>query len=239
MARSIKTAPTGRAALHADGSQVRVIQMLVHEPVGTLAYSWGSLTSRHAQTAESAYKRLVDVHASLVDIQPLPGSTRLVPDDVATKAYECGCSMVSNVVRTIRHFALDIASRVQREPEEGRAIDELRSAADMIGLDVRVRSPGYQALTEIVRVRDAIEHPKPGNVHQGGDADWDRVPLAWILSDRSRKCYDAYKLWIEPVVKDCHAWLEAQPKVTQTLTVQRGMGSAYPMKNPPVVANEG
>ncbi len=33
---------------------------------------------------------------------------------------------------------------------------------------------GYQALAEIVRVRDAIEHPKLGNVHQGGDADWDR-----------------------------------------------------------------
>ncbi len=232
MARSIKTGPTGQAATHAEGSQVRVIQMLVHEPVGSLAYNWGPLTGRHAQTAEDAYKRLVEVHASLVEIQPLPGFTRLVPDDMATGAYECGSSMVSNVVRTIRHFALDIASRVQREPEEGRAIDELRSAAGMIGLDVRVRSAGYQALAEIVRVRDAIEHPKLGNVHQGGDADWDHVPLAWILSDRSRKCYDAYELWIEPIVKDWHAWLEAQPKVTQTLTVQRGMGSAYPIKKP-------
>ena len=68
MARSIKTAPTGQAAPHADGSQVRVIQMLVYEPVGSLSYNWGSLTSRHAQTAEGACKRLVQVHASLVEI---------------------------------------------------------------------------------------------------------------------------------------------------------------------------
>jgi hypothetical protein len=231
--RSIKSVPNGQAEPHADGSLVHVIQVLVHEPIGALGYHWGPQTYRHAKMAEDAFVRLVELHAGLVDIQPLSGNVRLVPAEIATEAYECGSTMVSNVVRTMRHFALNIASRVGRRPDEGRVLDELRSAAAMIGLDLRLRSSGYEALAEIVRVRDAIEHPKPENLHQGDDARWDQVPLAWILSDRSRKAYADYDAWLGPIVNDWNAWIAAQPKHPQTLTVQRGMGSAYPMKKPP------
>jgi hypothetical protein len=212
---------------------MQVIQMLIHDPIGALGYNWGSQTYRHARMAEDGYTQLVELHADLVAIQPLSGNVRVVPDEIATDAYECGSAMVSNVVRTMRHFAQDIASRVGQRPDKGRALDELRSAADMIGLDLHVRSSGYHALAEIVRVRDAIEHPNPENLHQGDDSLWDRVPLAWILSDRSCKSYAAYDAWLTLIVTDWNAWVAARPKVQQTLTVQRGMGSAYPMKKPP------
>jgi hypothetical protein len=83
-----------------------------------------------------------------------------------------------------------------------------------------------------VSVRDSVEHLRADNIYQGGDTDWDKVPLAWILSEGSIDTYMKYAKWLELVLLDWKAWQAAKPGGPMTLTVQLGMGSMYPLKQP-------
>jgi hypothetical protein len=58
-----------------------------------------------------------------------------------------------------------------------RTIERIREATANIGIDCQTHHQGYDDLGEIIRVRDAIEHPEQATVYQSG-SDWDRVPLA-------------------------------------------------------------
>jgi hypothetical protein len=233
VARSIKTGPVGKAQPHQEGAAVYLVQQLVHEPVGALAYRWSAQWQAHANLAQGAAQELELVHAQLVDVPELSGHVRLVPDALATTAYEAGSSMVSNVVRTLRHLAAAMVWEANIVIEYGRALDELRDATGKVGLDPLINSPGYHGAAEIVQVRDALEHPKTSNLYQGNDTDWDKVPLAWILSNRSLAAYNAYVGWLNRLGADFEAWRAARPPQPTTLTVERGIGSRYPMKKPP------
>jgi hypothetical protein len=229
----MKSAAVGQAETHEAGAAVYAIQTLVHDPVGALAFRWGPYWPYHARIAERAYEQLLALHAKLAQIDPGTSNIRLVSDEDAEAFYDHGTTMVSNVVRTIRHLAHTMASERHATLVLGRAIDEIRQGTEATGIDCRINHPGYHGLGEIVRVRDAIEHPVNANIYQGNDVDWDQVPLAWILSDRSAKAYAAYREWLAAILVDWHAWRSSQPKTPTTFTgVQRGMGSRYPSKKP-------
>ena len=230
MARSIRTGPVGEARPHQDGSPIYVIQMLVHEPVGALAYHFGAHWPQHAQLAHDAAERLEATHAQLVRIPELSGNVRQVPEETAAAAYEAGTAMVSNVARTIRHLAATIVFQAGGTVSWGRLLDELRDTTTAVGIDPRIDIAGHHALAEMVVIRDAIEHPQPANMYEASDSGWDKVPLAWILSNRSLAAYENYVPWLNALTADWTAWLDARPQVPTTLTVQRGTGSRYPMK---------
>lgn len=230
MARSIKTGPVGQSQPHAEGAQVSVIQELVHDPIGTLAFRWGPCWPYHAEIARQAFEELQVLHAELVDVELLPGNVWLVSPAQAAKAYQVGTSMVTNAVRTVRHLAQTMASEASVVVGGNRALDDLRAAALAVGIDCRVNSKGYHHLAEMVGVRDAVEHPSAATLYQGGDSDWDKVPLAWILSDRSIKAFAEYGKWLDVILHEWKTWHDARPRHPTTLTVQRGMGSMYPAK---------
>jgi hypothetical protein len=77
-----------------------------------------------------------------------------------------------------------------------------------------------------------MEHPQASNVYQCDPNDWDKVPLAWLLSDRSLTAYVGYRTWVDVVAADWEAWLAVNKSAAVTLTVERGVESEYSVRNP-------
>ncbi len=186
--------------------------MLVHEPIGKVGYPRRPYWPHHAEMARTAVSALAGLHRELDHIDRTQDDIRVVSDEHAARAYELGTSMVTNVERAVSHLAHEMASKAGAEASIGsaRPLDELCTAAAAVGIDCRVDAPGYHAVGEMVAVRHAIDHPNDLNVYRAGDADWDQVPLAWILSDRSTKAFRAYAQWFELIVADWKVWLAVQ-----------------------------
>lgn len=232
MGRSSKMISTGSGIAIEAGANVAVTQLLVHDPLGTIGYFWPIHWACHVNIAHADYERLVAIHEEIAKLDPGPNKVRLVSDELLLRdAYDCGSSMVSNAVRSIRHLTQAMATHGIAPLTTHRAIEQIKEATAALGIDCRITDPGYDAFGELVRIRDAIEHPTESNVYQGTDSTWDQVPLAWILSDRSVKTYVAYRHWFDLVVRDWKALLaaDAQPA---TLTIERGMASKHPAKKP-------
>lgn len=234
MGKSTKLTASGPGDTHAAGTPIYLLQTLVHDPLGTIGYRWPRLWASHATIAHVACQRLDAIHQQVGEIAvDARSNSRMIDEDaLLLEAYDCGTSMVSNVVRAVRHLAYTMASENHTPLTGTRVLDEIRQATEAAGIDCRVGSQGYEGLSEIVRVRDAIEHPDAANVYQGDDSSWDKVPLAWLLSDRSIKAYLGYREWLDPVVSDWQSWLANRPQQPTTWNVVRGAGSRYPAKKP-------
>lgn len=214
------------------GDNFAVIQMLVHNPLGTLAYPWPVHWAVHTNIAYAAYERLSAIHARIAEIAPSEDKMRTVWDEeLLVEAYDCGTSMVSNAVRSVRHLAQAMTAQNTPPLTSTRVIDQIREATAAVEIDGRAGHGGYNCLGDIVRVRDAIEHPTASNVYQGDGGTWDQVPLPWLLSDQSLKAYVGYREWIDLISGDWEALLASREGEIK-LTVTRGMRSKHPAKKP-------
>jgi hypothetical protein len=232
MGKDTKLTSTGHGQPIAEGWVVAPTQMLVHDPLGCIAYHWPIHWGLHVNIAQAAYERVVAIQERIAKIAPGADKIRLVFDEpLLVDAYDAGTSMVSNAVRSVRHLAEEIARSNGSPLTPGRVADKIAEATAAVGIDSRTEQPCYQGLAEIIGVRGAIEHPDSTNVYQAG-AGWDRVPLAWILSDRSTKAYTRYREWIGAIAADWSAWLDSRAEPA-TLTVERGMRSRYSAKKTP------
>jgi hypothetical protein len=203
--------------------------MLVHDPLGTIAYAWPIHWRFHLIIADRAYERLATIHNQIEQLPPNNDDIRLVFDeDLLVEGYACGTSMVSNAVRTIRHLAREIFGQTDKPPKSTTAPEEIREATQVAGIDCRLSHPGYDDFGEIVRVRDAIEHPDQSNVYQ--DRAWEQVPLAWLLSHHSLKGFVGFREWLDEIAGDWASLLATEPGAT--LTVERGMRSRHSAKKP-------
>lgn len=81
-------------------------------------------------------------------------------------------------------------------------------------------------------LRDAVEHPKADNVYAGQQGRWDRVPLAWLLSDRSLRAYDRYHDWFTGLADEWEA-KRGSYVCSAELQVQCGVRSELQFKKPP------
>jgi len=233
MGKDTKLTSTGHGQPIAEGWVFSVTQTLIHDPLGCIAYPWPTHWACHVNIAHAAYERVVVIQDRVAQIAPNESKIRLAFDEaLLLDAYDAGTSMVSNAVRSVRHLAQEIAAKHGQLLTTKRAADNIIEATAAVGIDCRVNQPCYEGLSEIVRVRDAIEHPDATNVYQSDGTTWDKVPLAWILSDRSTKAYVRYREWIDVIAADWKAWQESQSQPT-TLTTQRGMKSRYSAKKPP------
>jgi hypothetical protein len=212
------------------GDNIAVTQILVHDPLGTIGYFWPVHWACHVNIAHAAYERLATIHEQIAKIAPGPNNMRIISDEaLLVETYDCGSSMVSNAVRSVRHLTQAMATHGIAPLTAHRAIEQIKEATSALGIDCRITDPGYDAFGELVRIRDAIEHPTGSSVYQGTDSGWDQVPLAWLLSDRSLKTYVDYRHWFDLVARDWKSRLvtDAQPS---KLTIERGMTSKHPAK---------
>jgi hypothetical protein len=138
--------------------------------------------------------------------------------------------MVGNAVRAVQHLAQRIEGTTNAKLRGQTVQDRINEALRLFtGDDYRV-DPDYAGLSELAEIRDALEHPSAENTYN--DEDWGRVPLAWILSERSIEAWTRFDRWFVRVATAWEGYLAQNPD-PGTLTVERGIESRLPLKKPP------
>lgn len=221
---------------HSEGAELRLLQILVHDPLGAICYSQRRYWALHANLAGVEFAELKKLH-SLVEVTPVDKSKMrtIRSDELLQDVYGTGTSMVSNVVRAIQHLTLEIMAKSPMPPTMTKVLPRLREVCGLVGLPLDERDPGHQAFAEMVQIRDAVEHPRPANVYAGDSSGWDRVPLAWMLSDRPMTTFPAFESWFVRLVQSWDEKLASMPAQPQTLTIQmRGLQADNQFKKPPL-----
>src|SRR5262245_50251241 len=109
---------------HAIGSKVRIMQALVHDRYGSIAYEEQRLWCVHYKIFEAAVKALERCDALILEIEPSLAQFRIVRDQVLlNRVYAAGTTAVSNAVRAVQHLAQEI-ERVSEVPLTGKTVEE-------------------------------------------------------------------------------------------------------------------
>ncbi len=215
---------------HTKGATVTLTQDLNHAQYGGVAYQWFRLMIVELALAEQSRDHLRDQHSVVLAMPVDVSNIRTIDDlDFLADVYDAGSGMVSHVVRAVQHLAVEM----QREGQPLLATtvaDRLQEAARGLGINDCSDEPDYQGFVEIVRIRDAIEHPRDENLYQGDKNRWDEVPLAWMLSERGLQAYERFERWITRVADDWNAYLQAHPRTITFDVVKRGVESLLPAK---------
>lgn len=92
--------------------------------------------------------------------------------------------------------------------------------------------PRYGQLTELQLIRNAIEHPDQTTIYNHEEANWDKVPLAWVVSGKAIRAYAAARSLVNEVIQ---FWSDKKEEFERpgTLNVQRGIRSLHPVKKTP------
>jgi hypothetical protein len=216
---------------HSAGTEVAVMQPLVHARLGALGYIWPRHWVAHLGRADAAYERLVELHDRLEDVPVDNGNRRLLPvDDYLFDVYGTGTDMVVNSALTVQHLAEEIERSTTPVAAPGPVAERIRNAAMTAGLGEPADQPGWAGFVEIVKVRDAVEHPKPGNTYNGQDGQWDRVPLAWMLSERPLAAYGRFGSLVDWLAGEWETTRERLKKPGTLTASQRGLRSELQAK---------
>jgi hypothetical protein len=210
------------------------VQLAGHTRFGTIAYTWPKHWAYHYDAATEAFNDLGKLHEELVRLPVGPDDMRTVSDiELLGRIYDAGVRLVVGVVLTVQHLCEEIERWTKTGPSGSTIEDRLAGpgVTDVVG--TLKTQPGYAALHEIIERRDAVEHPREDNVYNGDDTGWDRVPLAWFISDRSLKAFETYQTWITESIE---IWEEKKanwPQSPTTLEVGvRGVRSTHQFKKP-------
>lgn len=217
---------------------MKVIQHAIHKQMGTITHEHRNLWTLHYALAAGGYRQLCGLHELLLRREVTPNHDRMLsaddPHDLVPPIYYSGTQMVINVMLTMQHFChyLELAA----ENCEGEGEDVRRrmdSSFKRLGLTLDETQPGYQALMRMHKVRDAVEHPKQGNVFSAHPTDWDRVPLNWFLTEQPIKMFHEWDQWLGERLEEVRQYFAIRGPVVQTLTVVRGVRSDHQFKKPP------
>lgn len=234
MGKAVKTQGNPELAKpHVAGATVTVFQLLRHAQLGAIAYQWPRMFLFEWGLAAECHEQLIEQHATVVSAPVDSSRMRSISDlEFLASLYDSGSGMVSHSVRAVQQLALEM-QRSGPPLTETSVGDRIKEAARALGIDDRSKSPEFQGFIEMVAIRDAIEHPKEENVHQGDENRWDEVPLAWMLSERSLQAFERFDRWFEQVVADWNSYGRARARPTTLQVAKRGVESALQFKKPP------
>lgn len=212
-----------------------VIQTLTHAQLGCLAYGWPRHWALHANAAAKGFEELSKLHERLVKI-PVHESTvmRNVDDpDFVEAIYHAGTRMVTEAVMAVQHLCQAIEADTHSQLQDSKLDGRLREALEQLGVTAGSSRTGYDKFIEIEAIRDALEHPKAENVYNGQPGQWDRVPMAWFLSDRSLKAFEGYSALFKSIVDDWQKVQQQRAGGPISLEAERGVYSQLQYKKPP------
>jgi len=218
-------------AAHTAGSVVHLLHPLVHDRHGMIAFGLPSYWAFHFQLGTENAKRLQAVHRRVLALDPGSSKIRAIHDEaLLLTAYDAGSAMVSNAVRAVQHLAHEVEVVFATPLRSVTAEDRAREAASLFTDRAVHADPDYQGLAELVAIRDAIEHPKAENTNN--PTEWDRVPLAWLLSGRRPAAWQRFDLWFGRLATE---WVTVHKSRERTFEVgvRRGIASEHPTKKPP------
>jgi hypothetical protein len=230
-----KTALKSNSALakpHALGARINVIQILPHAQYGAIAYLWPAHWTFEVHLADESCTKLKDLHLEVLKIPLDASNMRNIFDlDFLEDIYCAGTDMVSHAIRATQHLGERMEREMGSELQATTAMERIKEAASFFDINDYSDHAGYQGFKELLRVRDAIEHPRASNIYRVGN-DWDEVPLAWMLSERGLQAYERFRSWFDLLVTDWDAYCVAHSR-PKRLTIERGIESKLPSKKPP------
>jgi hypothetical protein len=209
------------------------MQLLVHERFGAIGYAWPRHWMFHYSSAQRAAEELTRHHDKVLQHEPGPSAIRAITDEVfLQEVYDTGNSMVSNAVRAVQHLAEEIERNYNIQLRSSTIEERINEAAALFSADVYNADIDYAGLGEMRGIRDALEHPQSGNTYSTDANTWDRVPLAWMLSNRSLDAWGRFDRWFKRISGD---WERHVPTLARpgTITVERGLESFSPFKKAP------
>jgi hypothetical protein len=221
-------------ASHAAGASVTLIQLLEHDPFGTIAFPWQANTwAHHYEATAEAAERLEALSGEILAVPADSTGTRVLSDEHLVRAiYLAGTSGVINAFLTVQHFCERLEAIADVPNHEGAIKERLGVCKQVIGLDA-TEHPRYWALAEITRVRHAVEHPQRDTSYSGENGDWDRVPLAWLISNRGVATLKAFLDWFEFLADRLLEFEMVRPTQSMMLNLgMRGMVSDVSPKKP-------
>lgn len=219
---------------HEAGATIALLQTLTHDPYGAIGYSWSEFWLFEAQLAEESFDKLKALHQTIFELPVGATAMRSIHDrDLLKAIYAAGTEMVSHACRSVQHLA-ECMERVKGTTlSETTASGRIRQAAALVGIDDHSTDEGYQGFVELLGIRDAIEHPTQERIFQGDPSKWDRVPLAWLISDRGLKAYERHASWLHLLVDDWDAYCKAIARPVTFHIGARGLKSIMSVKKPP------
>lgn len=220
---------------HAAGATVAPLQILTHDPYGAIGYSWSlEFWFFEIQLAEESFEKLKALHQRVYELQPGASATRSIHDqELLKEIYAAGTDMVSHATRSVQHLAECMERTKGTTLSESTATGRIKQAAALFDLDDHSTEDGYQGFVELLGIRDAIEHPTLARVFTGHPSEWDKVPLAWLISDRGLKAFERFAYWFQSLTDDWHAYRQANSQPAQIPILKRGVKSIGPVKKPP------
>jgi hypothetical protein len=213
---------------------VNIIQILTHNQLGAVGYFLPRYWVFHAHMAEKAANRLVALHRQLAQFPVNATSAIRSIEDMTyiEEVYKAGTSMVIDIVLALQHLCEGIERTLNIQLRESTLNGRLKEALGAAVLTEPTTRPGYAKFVELEAIRDAIEHPKGTHTYNPAPGQWDQVPLAWFLSERSLAAFGGCSQFVKSIADDWQQRAEDLDAPAE-LTVERGVYSQRQFKKPP------
>jgi hypothetical protein len=209
MGKKIKTnIDSSRAVDHPAGSRVLFTQPIYGEHGDMHAHYYRQWVLFWNESLR-LYKRLNMHQRRVEEIPPDDSGFRSLYDDkhasLMERYFNTGMAFIENVYLTFQHFSNEALGHYYLHPDnppESTATFKAQNDKDLkqklefickevLGTPSLVRHKGYDALiTEFEPRRHAINHPNNDNSYNATENDWDKVPLAWLLSGKYKRAFD-------------------------------------------------
>ncbi|MHB1130564.1 MAG: hypothetical protein ACYC06_11110 [Ilumatobacteraceae bacterium] len=217
---------------HAAGAPICVMQELVHAQYGPIAYRWPQHWAFEIHLADESCDRLAALHLEVLELPLNASNMRNIFDiDFLEDIYCAGTDMVSHAIRAIQHLGERMEREMGSELKAATAMERIKEATSFFGINDYSEHASYQGFVELLPIRDAIEHPRAANIYGVGN-DWDKVPLAWMLSERGLQAYERFRTWFDLLVTDWESYCTAHAQPTTLNIVERGIESTLQSKKP-------
>jgi hypothetical protein len=226
-----------RAHPHEAGASVLLLQPSVHDRIGAVGilgpFMIQGRWAEHYEEAMSSFAEFEEIEARLVAL-PLDqdgsgirstGDTTFVSD-----VYRAGTRAVLSAILALQHLTAEIELVMKVSLDSQDLGTRLQIAMRSIGFASHATVTGFDSVPELERIRHAIEHPTAANLYSH---DWDKVPIAWMFSDRPLKVATLYGQFFDTFAEAWVEYLKNNPRDAVTWQgIQRGIGSAVPYKKP-------
>jgi hypothetical protein len=216
---------------HKAGATIILIQVLAHRTFGAIGYAWNEPWKMEHDLSANSRETLKSLQVRILSIDPGKSNMRnIYNNDLLQEIYSAGSDMVVRAVRAVQYLAEAMERMSGEKLMETTVERRLKEATAKLNLNHYAQNPSYQGLAELLPIRDALEHPKPENVYQSDENNWDKVPLAWFISDRGIEAHSRFSEWFGLVADDWLQYLEARNDPHQELAITRGMKSMLSAK---------
>lgn len=189
-----------RDRAHQKGAQVLFVQPSYGEH-GNVHSHYYRQWALFWQQSLDRFGKLSDLHKKVYEIAPEDSGFRALyakeHEELMRQYFSVGTSWIMCVWLTFQHFSNEVLGHYFLHPDNPpESIDnykiknnlDLRQKLEFILKDILdrpqlIKDKGYDAVIgKIEQMRNAINHPDKDNTYNASENDWDKVPLAWLLS---------------------------------------------------------